>query len=685
MTPEVEAECAAGETGGPACLEAVRQMGRDGWLGIGWPTEYGGQGRTDVEQFIFINESWRAGAPIPFLTINTVGRTIMEFGSEEQKQFFLPKILAGELHFSIGYTEPNAGTDLASLTTQAVKDGDEWVINGQKIYTSLASYADYIWLAARTDPDAPKHAGITIFLVPTTDPGFSYSKISTMVNASTYNTFYDDVRVGDDAVIGELNKGWDLIINQLNYERVSLGPPGMVERVYEEVRPGPRTTKLPDGRRVVDQEWVQLNLARVHAKLEFLKLINWKVGRRRRRQPGRRQRHQGVRHRVLHRGLPAADGGPRPGRLPEPRLERPPCWPAASSGPSRAALILTFGGGVNEVQRDLIALFGAGPAPRARGTEETARWTSPSPTSSRRSPTSPTGSCPSSCPPERLRELEQTETWFADDVWAELAKADLLGSPCPRPTAVAATASSRPAWSPSRSAAPSRRCPYLSSIVRGRPADRRVRQRGAAQAAACPDVIAGAATLTAALYEPSDVAVPAVPTTQATADGDGWRLDGEKSLVVGRRPGRRHPRPGPHRRGRRSACSSSTPTPTASTLERESRPSPASRSGPCASTASPSTPTPCSAVPTRAARDRRLDRRPPGRRHLRHPDRRVRGGARHHRPLRRPSASSSAASSAPSRPSPSAWPTPTSTPRRSASPRCRPRGGWARASTPTTS
>jgi alkylation response protein AidB-like acyl-CoA dehydrogenase len=104
MTPEVEAECARGDTGGPACLAAVRQMGADGWLGLGWPKEYGGQGRTDVEQFIFINEAWAAGAPIPFLTINTVGRTIMEFGSEEQKQFFLPKILAGELHFSIAYT-----------------------------------------------------------------------------------------------------------------------------------------------------------------------------------------------------------------------------------------------------------------------------------------------------------------------------------------------------------------------------------------------------------------------------------------------------------------------------------------------------------------------------------------------------------------------------------------------------
>ena len=177
MTPEVLQEVARGESGGPHCLEAVRRMGRDGWLGLGWPEEFGGQGRGDVDQAIFIDEAWRAGAPIPFLTINTVGKTIQEFGSDEQKAFFLPKILAGELHFSIGYTEPQAGTDLASLRTSATLDGDEWVINGQKIYTSLASYADYIWLAARTDPDAPKHKGISILLVPTTAPGFSYTKI----------------------------------------------------------------------------------------------------------------------------------------------------------------------------------------------------------------------------------------------------------------------------------------------------------------------------------------------------------------------------------------------------------------------------------------------------------------------------------------------------------------------------
>src|SRR5437879_10529410 len=132
-------------------------MGEDGWLGIGWPTEYGGQGRSAIEQYGFFDESMRAGAPVPMLTINTVGPTIMNFGTDEQKQFFLPKILKGEIHFCIGYTEPGAGTDLAALKTRAVRDGDEYVINGQKIFTSLAGDADYVWLATRTDPEAKKH------------------------------------------------------------------------------------------------------------------------------------------------------------------------------------------------------------------------------------------------------------------------------------------------------------------------------------------------------------------------------------------------------------------------------------------------------------------------------------------------------------------------------------------------
>ena len=363
MTPEVTAASFAGETGDPACLDAVRQMGRDRWLGVGWPTEYGGRGFGPVEQFIFMDESWRAGAPTPFLSVNTVGQTIMQFGSQEQKDFFLPQILAGDLHFSIGYTEPEAGTDLASLTTKAVRDGDEWVINGQKIFTSLANYADYIWLAARTDPEVPKHRGITIFAVPTTDPGYSYSKISTMVNASTFNTFYDDVRVPDSAIIGELNGGWNLIVNQLNYERVGLAPPGMIARNYDDVLAFARNTLLPDGRRVVDQEWVQVNLARVRAGLEYLTLLNWKV----------------AAQEAAGENVNAADASSIKVfgteffvdayrllmEIVGAQSALTPDSPAAELGGRltrgfQGTLILTFGGGVNEIQRDLIAMFGLG-------------------------------------------------------------------------------------------------------------------------------------------------------------------------------------------------------------------------------------------------------------------------------------------------------------------------------------
>ena len=359
ITPEVEAEVANGDTGGPHCLEAVRRMGRDGWLGIGWPKEYGGQGRGLVDQFIFYDESWRALAPIPALTINAIAQTIMAYGSDEQKKFFLPRILAGELHFSVGYTEPQSGTDLASLKTRAVRDGDDWVITGQKIYTSLAGYADYIWLAARTDPDAPKHKGISIFAVPTTTPGFSYSTIHTLVSSGTTNTFYDNIRVPASALIGKVNQGWSLITNQLNYERVAIAPPGMVDKVYEDTVAWARETKLPDGRRVIDQDWVRMNLARVHARLEYLKLANWKAVTCGDPNPALSSATKvfGTEffceaYRLLQevygqagmlRNL--APGAPLMGRL-----ER------AYQG----TLFLTFGGGVNEVQRDLIALFGLG-------------------------------------------------------------------------------------------------------------------------------------------------------------------------------------------------------------------------------------------------------------------------------------------------------------------------------------
>ncbi len=369
MTPERrEALTAGGDYGsGEVYKEIVRQMGADGWLAIGWPREYGGQARSMLDQLIFLDEAAVAGAPVPFLTINTVGPTIMKFGTENQKECYLPKIAAGELHFAIGYSEPEAGTDLASLRTRAVRDGDSYVINGQKMWTSLISYADYVWLACRTDQDAPKHKGLSILIVPTDAPGFSWTPVRTVSGPTTSATYYEDVRVPASSLVGEVNKGWPLITNQLNHERVALTSSAPIRQALHEVREWAQATKLPDGRRVIDQEWVQVHLARVHAKAEFLKLINWKIA-------------WGV-----ERGLNPADAsatkvfgtefateayrllmevlGPQayvragsPGALLRGRVERM----------HRSSLILTFGGGTNEVQRDIVAAVGLGMPPAKR-------------------------------------------------------------------------------------------------------------------------------------------------------------------------------------------------------------------------------------------------------------------------------------------------------------------------------
>jgi alkylation response protein AidB-like acyl-CoA dehydrogenase len=368
LTPEVVAELGQGHGVGAANRRVVRQMGADGWLGIGWPKEYGGQGRSAIEQFIFFDESMRAGAPVPMLTINTVGPTIMQFGTDDQKNFFLPKILAGEIHFCIGYSEPGAGTDLAALRTRAVRDGDEYIINGQKMWTSLAGDADYIWLATRTNPEVKKHKGISLFVIDMKNtPGIRVEPLRLLSEHNINATYFDDVRVPAANLVGGEDNGWSLITNQLNHERVTLCSAGMIDRCFEETRAWAQATKMADGRRVIDQEWVQINLARVRAKLEFLRLINWKVA------WTATQGHLDVADastikvfgtefyleafRLLMEimGEQAYLNGSSADAVLKGRLEMS----------YRSLIILTFGGGTNEIQRDLIAMFGLG-LPRSR-------------------------------------------------------------------------------------------------------------------------------------------------------------------------------------------------------------------------------------------------------------------------------------------------------------------------------
>jgi alkylation response protein AidB-like acyl-CoA dehydrogenase len=362
ITESVLAEIRGGEGGGPEFRRVLRQLGSDGWLGIGWPQEYGGQDRSAIEQYIFAEEIQRTGYPLPFLTIGTVGPTIMKYGSDSVKQRFLPKILAGEMLIAVGYSEPEAGTDLASLRTPAVRDGDEYVINGQKVFTSLADHSDYVWLAVRTDPDAPKHRGISMILVPLDAPGVKITPIWTVGGVRTNATYYEDVRVPAENLIGGENNGWSLITNQLNHERVALFNYGPMAVVFQDVVAWARETEHPDGGRVIDVPWVQQNLARFQANLEVLKVMNWKQA---------WDISQGGLHpaqastikvfasefnvegyrllmEVLGEAGAVRDGSP--GAVLRGRVERS----------YRAVLVLTFGGGTNEVQRDIIAMAGLG-------------------------------------------------------------------------------------------------------------------------------------------------------------------------------------------------------------------------------------------------------------------------------------------------------------------------------------
>jgi 3-oxocholest-4-en-26-oyl-CoA dehydrogenase alpha subunit len=361
---------------GTTYKEIVRQLGADGWLAMSWPEEYGGRGASAVDQLIFTDEAAAAGVPVPVLTISTVGPTIMRYGTPEQKSFYLPRIAGGAAHFSIGYSEPEAGTDLAALRTRAVRDGDSYVVTGQKMWTSLVGYADYVWLACRTDPDAPKHKGLSILIVPTDSPGFSWTPVPTVAGITTSATYYDGVRVPAANLVGPENGGWPLITNQLNHERVALTSAAPLQIALREVRDWAAATvdvtanvtayataDATTGRRVIDAEWVRIALARVHARTEALKLLNWRIasdvdaG----RPPGpaaaSASKVYGTELTIEACRSLLEVLGPRsqvrsgsPGAVLAGRIERM----------QRTALILTFGGGTNEIQRDIIAAAALG-------------------------------------------------------------------------------------------------------------------------------------------------------------------------------------------------------------------------------------------------------------------------------------------------------------------------------------
>lgn len=364
MTPELRAECERdmGEGGGPLWRQALGRMGADGWIGLGWPEALGGRGMSPLEQFIFVEEVMRAGYPFPFLTTESVGPMLAEHGNEWIRAEIVPKVLRGEVVIAIGYSEPDAGTDLAALRTTAVRDGDDWVINGQKMWTSLAHFSDYVWLAARTDPDpSRRHKGISLFLVPTSAPGWSCSPVNTLGGVRTNATFYDNIRVSDAHRVGELHGGWKLITGQLNRERLSLINFGPVSELFNGVVTWAREAPHPEGGQVMDQPWVQLHLARCRTLIEAMKLLVYKQS------WGMAQDQLGMAEASAIKVFGSEAFIEIFRHLGE-VVGQAALYRAGSQGAStlggclerlyRTASIITFGGGANEIQRDIIAAAG---------------------------------------------------------------------------------------------------------------------------------------------------------------------------------------------------------------------------------------------------------------------------------------------------------------------------------------
>lgn len=342
---------------GKAYRAVIKRMGSDGKLGVGWPKEYGGLGFGPIEQQIFVNEAARADVPLPAVTLQTVGPTLMVYGNDAQKKKFLPAILAGDVHFAIGYSEPEAGTDLALLRTAAVRHGDEYIVNGQKIWTTGGHDADYVWLACRTDPEAPKHKGISILIIDTGDPGYSWTPIILSDGAHHTNaTYYNDVRVPADMLVGQENAGWRLITTQLNHERVMLGPAGKIAGIYDRVY---TWASKPGGNGVtpIDQDDVKRALGEIHSIWRVNELLNWQVA-------------------ASGETVDIADAAAtkvfsteriqRIGRLAEeivgtygnPAEESTAELLRYLDSQTKRNLVITFGGGVNEVMREQVAAAG---------------------------------------------------------------------------------------------------------------------------------------------------------------------------------------------------------------------------------------------------------------------------------------------------------------------------------------
>ena len=263
----------------PKRREFMKAIAAKGWLGMSWPAEYGGRGKEAGKFEYLLNEELAAvGAPYIGKGVGIVGKTIIRHGSDKLKAEFIPKIRNADIEFAIGYTEPDAGSDLASLKTRATRDDARggWVLNGQKRFTTSAHFAEWYWIAARTDPDVAKHKGITLFLIPMDHPGITVQAMDTIGDERVNEVFLDDVFVPDDFVVGDVNKGWYYVSEALDFERFTLFTVSAYVRKYEVFRDWVRTAQR-DGEPLRNDPSVRSTIARLATEVEAAKMLTLKV------------------------------------------------------------------------------------------------------------------------------------------------------------------------------------------------------------------------------------------------------------------------------------------------------------------------------------------------------------------------------------------------------------------------
>ena len=360
-TPELRARIGDPQTETFEDERAFRQLlAERGWLTMSWPAEYGGQERSLEEQYLFWEAMNYVGAPQATVATQQVGPTLMRFGTDEQRDRFLPPIARGEVEFALGYTEPDAGSDLASLQLRAAKDGDDYILNGTKRFTSGAHRSEYVWLATRTDPDAPKHRGVSMMLVDLKSSGITVKPIWTMPGYRTNEVYFEDVRVPTEALVGEENRGWYYAAHALDRERISIFTVSGVRAVYDQLIEWARSAG-PAGRAIED-EGIRNGLANYRIEIEVLQHLSYRILDMLKRDESPNYEASQVKvfstemmQRLQNFSLHAMG---LYGQL-EPGDPRAPIDGSASNG-YMAAVMPTFGAGANELQRNIMAQRGLG-------------------------------------------------------------------------------------------------------------------------------------------------------------------------------------------------------------------------------------------------------------------------------------------------------------------------------------